>query len=91
MNRIPTFINGNFVGWRDMKEINRFRNEAHSIAADKQKKAQADHMIYGYYSIDDDGEIETARFYSGIEQDNEKFETVTAAIPKAHIYAIHKH
>lgn len=87
--RIPTFIDGNFQGYLNVSEIYNLKNEAYKSAVDAQKEVNADHMIYGYFDIDSDGYISTARLYSGIAQDDEKFWSVTSKIPNAHIYAIH--
>lgn len=87
--RIPTFIDGNFQGYLNISEIYNLKNEAYKSAVDAQKEVNADHMIYGYFDIDRDGYISTARLYSGIAQDDEKFWSVTAKIQNAHIYAIH--
>ena len=90
MKLIPTFCNGNFHGFETMKEINRLRNEANRLAMCKQKTENADHMIYGYYSLDTEGNITQARLYSGIAKTDQEFEQISI-IPNSHIYAIHNH
>ena len=91
MRRIPTFCDGNFHGFETMKEIVRLRNDAHELALSKQEDENADHMIYGYFDYDNDGNVVTARLYSGLPKTDEEFQSVAAIIPNAHIYAIHKH
>ena len=88
--RIPTFIDGNFKGYLDASEIVILKNEAYKNAVKVQRTEKADHMIYGYFDINSEGKVSTARLYSGIAQDDDKFQSVTAKIPSAHIYAIHK-
>lgn len=90
MKLIPTFCDSNFHGFETLKEISRLKSEAHELAMFKQKAEQADHMIYGYFDYDNDGNIVTARLYSGIAKTEEEFEKI-ALIEKSHIYAIHKH
>ena len=89
MKLIPTFCDGNFHGFESMKEISRLRKEAYELATSKQGTENADHMIYGYYDIDKDGNITTARFYSGLAKTDDEFEAVAARLENAHIYAIH--
>ena len=90
MNLIPTFCDGNFHGFETMKEINRLKKDAHELATFKQENEKADHMIYGYFDYDNDGNIVTARLYSGVAKTDEEFEKI-ALLEKAHIYAIHNH
>lgn len=90
MKHIPTFCDGNFHGFETMKEINRLKKEARELAASKQEDENADHMIYGYFDYDKDGNIETARLYSGIAKTDAEFETISN-LERAHIYAIHNH
>ena len=90
MRLIPTFCDGHFHGYDNLREINRLRLEAHEMALVKQETTQADHMVYGFYTLDEDGNIVTARLYSGVAKTEEEFGKI-AEIPKAHIYAIHKH
>lgn len=89
MRTIPTFVDGNFHGFDTYKEIIRLLTESRELAASKQEDEQADHMIYGYFDWDDDGNVVTARLYSGIAKTEAEFESI-AILPKAHIYAIHK-
>ena len=89
MKLIPTFCDGNFHGYETMKEIIRLRNEAHDLALSKQEDENALHMVYGYFDYDNDGNIVTARLYSGIACDEKKFDAI-ASLRHAHIYAIHK-
>ena len=88
-NAIPTFFDGTFHGFESMKEINRLKKEAHELAMSRQEDECADHMVYGYFSLDEDGDIETARLYSGVATTDEKFEDI-ASLKRSHIYAIHK-
>lgn len=88
MKLIPTFYNGTFYGFEDMKTIVRLRKEVHELALAKQKSEKADHMVYGFFDIDNDGNITTARLYDGIAKADNEFEEV-ATISNAHIYAIH--
>lgn len=90
MKLIPTFVDHNFHGFDTLKEINRLKSEAHELAMCKQESEKADHMIYGYFDYDNDGNIVTARLYSGIAKTDEEFENI-ALLEKAHIYAIHNH
>lgn len=89
MKTIPTFCDGKFHGFATMKEINRLRSEAHELARSKQEDEPADHMIYGFYDIDDNGNVAVARLYSGLAQTDDEFEAITARLTNAHIYAIH--
>lgn len=89
MKRIPTFIDGNFRGFEDMKTINKLRMEACTVARDVHRQKNADHTIYGHYDLDDDGNIETVWLYSGITKTEEEFEKI-ATLPKVHIYAFHR-
>lgn len=89
MKRIPTFCDGKFHGYETMKEINRLKAEARELARSKQEDEKADHMIYGFYDIDSDGNIAVARFYSGLAKTDEEFEATAARLTNAHIYAIH--
>lgn len=88
--RIPTFIDGNFQGFLDVSKIIILKNEAYKNAVKVQREKKADHMIYGYFDIDSEGKVSTARLYSGIAQDDNSFYSKTAKIPNAHIYALHK-
>jgi hypothetical protein len=90
MKLIPTFCDGNFHGFETLKEISRLKSEAHELAMCKQETDKADHMIYGYFDYDNNGNIVTARLYSGIAKTEKEFEKI-ALIEKAHIYAIHNH
>lgn len=90
MKLIPTFCDSNFHGYENLKEINRLKSEAHELALSKQEEVKADHMIYGYFDYDDDGNIVTARLYSGIAKTDDEFDKI-ALLPKSHIYAIHNH
>ena len=90
MKLIPTFCDGNFHGFETMKEINRLKKEAHELAVSKMEDENADHMIYGYYEYDKDGNIDTVRLYSGIAKTDAEFDRV-ATLRNAHIYAIHNH
>lgn len=90
MRTIPTFCDGNFRGYETMKEITQLRNEAHELALSKQEDQKADHMIYGYFDYDNEGNVCVARLYSGVAKTDKEFETIQG-IEKAHIYAIHKH
>ena len=90
MKLIPTFCNGNFHGFETLKEVYRLKSEAHNLALSKQEEENADHMIYGYFDYDNDGNIVTARLYNGIAKTEEEFEKI-ALLEKAHIYAIHNH
>ena len=56
----------------------------------KQSDENADHMIYGYFDYDNEGNICVARLYSGVAKTDEEFEIIQH-IQKAQIYAIHKH
>lgn len=91
MKTIPTFCDGKFHGFETMKEINRLRAEARELALSKQEDDPADHMIYGFYDIDDTGNVVTARLYSGIAKTDDEFEATAARLTNAHIYAIHAH
>lgn len=90
MKLIPTFCDGNFHGYDTLEEIDRLRKEAHELALSKQEDIEADHMIYGYFDYDNDGNVCVARLYSGVAKTDKEFETIQG-IEKAHIYAIHKH
>lgn len=90
MKLIRTFCDGNFHGFETIKEIIRLKSVAHELAMFKQKAEKADHMIYGYFDFDNDGNIATARLYSGIAKTDEEFEKI-ATLENAHIYAIHNH
>lgn len=90
MKLIPTFCDSNFRGFYTMKEIIRLKEEAHEMALVKQETENADHMIYGFFSFDKHGDIETARLYSGIPKTEAEFEAI-ASLENAHIYAIHRH
>ena len=89
MRLIPTFVDGHFHGFDTYKDIIRLLTEARELAASKQEDEQADHMIYGYFDWDDDGNVVTARLYSGIPKEEAEFESI-ALLEKAHIYALHK-
>ena len=89
MKLIPTFCDGKFHGFETMKEVNRLRKEAHELAMSKQEDEKADHMIYGFYDLNEDGSIATARLYSGLAKTDDEFEAVAARLTNAHIYAIH--
>ena len=88
MKLIPTFCDGNFHGFETMKEINRLKKEAHELAMHKQEEENADHMIYGFYEYDKDGNLDTVRLYSGISKTDADFDRI-AELRNAHIYAIH--
>lgn len=90
MKLIPTFCDGNFHGFETLKEINRLKSEAYELAMSKQEDEKADHMIYGYFDYDNEGNIVNARLYSGISKTDEEFEKI-ALLEKSHIYAIHNH
>jgi len=90
MKLIPTFCDGNFHGFETMKEINRLKKEAHELAKSKMEDENADHMIYGYFEYDKEGNLDTVRLYSGISKTDADFDRV-AEIRNAHIYAIHAH
>lgn len=90
MKKIPTFCDNNFHGFETLKEISRLKSEAHELAMVKQETEKADHMIYGYFDYDNDGNIVTAHLYSGIAKTEEEFEKISL-IKTAHIYAIHNH
>lgn len=90
MKLVPTFCDGNFHGYETMEEINRLKKEAYELAISKQSDENADHMIYGYFDYDNEGNVCVARLYSGIAKTDEEFEVIQC-IQKAHIYAIHKH
>ena len=89
MKLIPTFCDGKFHGYETMKEINRLRTEARELARSRQEDEKADHMIYGFYDLDDAGNITVARFYSGLAKTDDEFDAVAARLTNAHIYAIH--
>lgn len=88
MKLIPTFCDGHFHGFETMKEINRLKKEAYELAMSKQEDENADHMIYGFYEYDKDGNLDTVRLYSGISKTDADFDIV-AELRNAHIYAIH--
>ena len=90
MKLIPTFCDSSFHGFDTMQDIIRLKEEAHEIALVKQETENADHMIYGYFSLDKNGDIETARLYSGLPKTEEEFEAI-ASLENTHIYAIHRH
>lgn len=90
MKLIPTFCDGNFHGFETMKEINRLKKEAHELARSKMEDENADHMIYGFFEYNKDGELDTVRLYSGLAKTDADFDRV-ATIRNAHIYAIHNH
>ena len=90
MKLVPTFCDGNFHGYETMEEINRLKKDAYELAMSKQCHENADHMIYGYFDYDNEGNMCVARLYSGIAKTDEEFESIQY-IQKAHIYAIHKH
>ena len=88
MKLIPTFCDGNFHGFETMKEINRLKKEARELAKFKMETEKADHMIYGYFEYDKNGELDTVRLYSGIAKTDADFDRI-AMLRNAHIYAIH--
>lgn len=90
MKLIPTFCDGHFHGFETMKEINRLKRDAREMAACKMETEKADHMIYGFYEYDKDGNIDTVRLYSGIAKTDADFDFV-ASLRNAHIYALHAH
>lgn len=90
MKLIPTFCDGHFHGFETMKEINRLKHDAHELAMSQMEDIKADHMIYGYYSFDKEGNIDTVRLYSGLPKTDTEFEIISM-LPNAHIYAIHSH
>ena len=89
MRTIPTFCDGKFHGFETMKEISRLRSEARELALSKQEDERADHMIYGFFDVDDSGNVVTARLYSGLAMNDDNFEATAARLTNAHIYAIH--
>lgn len=90
MKLIPTFIDGDFRGYNTLKEITQLRNEGYKMASLQQKEKQADHMVYCHYDLDEEGNIKTAWFYSGLAMNEASFDNVSK-MPKAFIGAIHKH
>lgn len=90
MKLIPTFCDGTFYGHETMEEITKLKKEAYELAISKQKDENADHMIYGYFDYDNEGNVCVARLYSGVAKTDKEFEVIQH-IQKAHIYAIHKH
>lgn len=90
MKLIPTFFDGHFHGYASMKEITELRNEAHRLALNRQKEIAAAHRVYGFFSLNADGAVETARLYSGIPKTDREFDYISR-LEKAHIYAIHRH
>lgn len=90
MKLIPTFCNGCFRGYNSFREVNSVLYSAHELARKKQESEKADHMIYGYFSYDKNGNITEARVYDGVAKTDEEFEKI-ALLEKAHIYAIHNH
>ena len=89
MRLVPTFFDSHFVGFKTMKEITTLRSNAHRMAHEKQKNERADHMVYGYFTYNDEGNVTEARLYSGEAKTDKEFEDI-AVLKKAHIYAIHK-
>lgn len=87
---VPTFIDGNFVGYRNIRELNKLKKDACVNASKVHKNNNNDHTIYAYYSLTDHGSIETARFYSGLSRTESEFERI-ANMTNSHIYAFHKH
>lgn len=90
MKLIPTWCDSHFHGYETLKEISRLKKEAYDLARSKQEDEKADHMIYGYFEYDNDGNIVLARLYSGVAKTEEEFEKI-ALLEKSHIYAIHNH
>lgn len=90
MKLIPTFCDGNFHGHETMEEITRLKQEAYELAISKQKDENADHMIYGHFDYDNEGNVCVARLYSGLATTDKEFEVIQY-IQNAYIYAIHKH
>ena len=86
--RIPTFIDGNFKGYYDLKEVTALKNSARVNAEKIQKDSGADHVIYAYYTVRG-GKVETARLYSGIKVTDEDFNGRIASIADSVIYAVH--
>ena len=89
MKVYPTFCDGHYQGYMPIKSINSLKEEAYKLSAEKQKTENADHMIYGYTSYRENGEIDTVHLYSGIAKNDSEFDEVSK-IPNAMIYAIHK-
>ena len=89
MKLIPVHIDGNFSGYKTMKEIKELQAEAYQIARKTQHELQADHMIYCHYDYNDDNTMRTAWFYSGLAMDDKEFDQRTN-IKNAYIGAIHK-
>lgn len=89
MKLIPTFCDGKFHGFETMREVSRLLKDARELAASMQEDVKADHMIYGFFDIDQDGSVAVARLYSGLPKTDDEFEAVAARLSNAHIYAIH--
>lgn len=89
MKLIPTFCDGKFYGFESMKTIAQLKKEALELARVKQEAEKADHMIFGFYDLDENGNVAVARLYSGLAKTDEEFEAVAARLSNAHIYAIH--
>ena len=89
--RIPTFIDGNFIGYYTLQEIEQYKKQARKNAEEIQKNINAEYLIYGYFSLDNEAHIETARFYSGISKTADEYHTQISTIPNALIYSLIKH
>ena len=84
-----TFTDSNYQGKLTMKEIHQLRDEAQRLALAKQKEVNADHMVYGHYDLDKDGDIVTVWLYSGLPFSDSEFDRVQQ-LTRCHVFAFHK-
>lgn len=89
MKLIPTFTDCHFIGYKSIKEITNLREIWHREAYEKQKKSQADHMLYCHYDLEGE-EIWVAWLYSGIPMTDTEFDRIQN-MKHVFIGAIHKH
>ncbi len=75
---IGTFVDGDWIGYLRISDITKIKESCHTAAVLKQHIEKADHMIYGHYEIDDDGEVVIARLYSGFPKTYIEFDALAA-------------
>lgn len=58
MKLIPTFSDSHFMGYKTLKEVVELRALYYNATCEKQKKEQADHMLYCHYDLGETGEVQ---------------------------------
>lgn len=85
----PAFIDGQYSGYADLKQLKAFESEARKVTKEKLRNEStlADVYVYAYYSYKSIGEIESAHFYSGYPKTYSEYDHL-AELPRVDIRAI---